>query len=367
MTTETAVLTPRALNFSAGPAILPEEVILQAREDLWSIFDTGVGIMEHSHRGGAFKRVIEEAEADCRELGGIGEEYSVLFLQGGATTQFATIPMSFLGGGVADYADTGVWTTKAIKEAKRFGTVNVAFEGSAHGYDHVPSDEELSLSADAKYFHYCSNNTIYGTRYDHVPATGAPRIVDMSSEMFSRPFPIDQHAMVYAGAQKNLGPSGVTLVIIRRDFMERAATDVPTMFDYNKHAKAGSCLNTPPTFGIYVMGQVFKWLLGKGGLEAIERENDEKAAVVYDAIDKSGGFYRSVARDDCRSRMNVSFRTPSDELDQAFIAAAKAEGMDGLKGHRDAGGLRASIYNAFPKSGCATLASFMDAFAAENG
>lgn len=358
----------RVFNFSAGPATLPEPVIRRAQSDLWSIFDSGVGIMEHSHRGKVFDRVIEEAEADCRAIANISDDYAILFLQGGATTQFATIPMNFLPeGATADYADTGVWTTKAIKEARLFGNVNVAFEGKACGYDHTPASDELNLTDAAAYFHYCSNNTIYGTRYNQLPKTHAPVICDASSEMFSRPVDINGHAMIYAGAQKNLGPAGVTLIIMRKDFMETARDGLASMFDYRKQASKGSRLNTPPAFGIYVMGQVFKWILEQGGLTAIQQRNDEKARIVYDAIDGSGGFYRGVSQPHCRSVMNVSFRTPSAETDAAFIAEAKAQEMDGLKGHRDVGGLRASIYNAFPRAGCEALAQFMTDFAQRNG
>jgi phosphoserine aminotransferase len=360
----------RIHNFSAGPAVLPEEVIRQAQHDLWSIAGSGIGIMEHSHRGKIFDRVIEEAEADCRRVGSIPDDCEVLFLQGGATLQFAMIPMSFLPAAkTADYPDTGVWTTKAIEEARLIGDVNVAFDGSATKYDHTPRDEELALTPRdrAAYVHYCSNNTIYGTRYPAPPTVEAPLICDASSEMFSRPIDVARHAMIYAGAQKNLGPSGVTLVIIRRDFVESAKRGLPSMLDYRKQAAKGSRLNTPPTFGVYVMGQVFKWILRRGGLAAIEQDNEAKAALVYDAIDGSGGFYRGVARADSRSTMNVTFRTPSDELDKKLIEEALAADMSGLKGHRDAGGLRASIYNAFPIDGCRMLAEFMGAFAKRNG
>ena len=375
MTTATTPSAPskktasdRILNFSAGPAVLPEEVLHQAQHDIWNIFDSGIGIMEHSHRGKAFDRVMDEAVADCRAIGTISEDYHVLLLQGGATTQFAMIPMSFLHQGrIADYPDTGVWTTKAIKEAKLFGNVNVAFEGAKCGYDHTPSDDEITQSKDAAYFHYCSNNTIYGTRYNKPPRTGAPLVADMSSEMFSRPIDVNRHALIYAGAQKNLGPAGVTLVILRKDFASTAKKGLPSMFDYSKLAEQDSRLNTPPTFGIYVMGQVFKWILGQGGLAAIETRNERKAKFIYDVIDASGGFYRGVSRSDCRSRMNITFRCQTPELDSAFVAGAKVEGMDGLKGHRDAGGLRASVYNAFPVAGCERLAQFMREFAAKNG
>ncbi|MCP3902071.1 MAG: 3-phosphoserine/phosphohydroxythreonine transaminase [Planctomycetes bacterium] len=358
----------RIFNFSAGPAVLPEDVIRQAQKDLWSIFDSGIGIMEHSHRGKAFDRVIAEAEADCRAIGNVPDDYEVLFLQGGATLQFAMIPMSFLpAGATADYIDTGVWTTKAIKEAKLFGNVNVAFDGSACSYDHTPTSGELKLTDGAAYCHYCSNNTIYGTRFETPPATSAPLIVDASSEMYSRPIDVGAHAMIYAGAQKNLGPSGVVLVIIRKDLMESARAGLPVMLDYKKQAAKGSRLNTPPTFGIYVMGQVFKWILGQGGLKAVAQANEAKARIVYDAIMGSGDFYAPVARPECRSRMNIPFRTGTPELDAKFISEALEHGMSGLKGHRDVGGLRASIYNAFPAAGCTALAEFMKDFAQRNG
>jgi phosphoserine aminotransferase len=366
--TTVATTTKRILNFSAGPAILPEEVLRQAQSDLWSFRDTGIGIMEHSHRGKVFDRVIGEAEADCRTVGGISDDFAVLFLQGGATLQFAMIPMNFLPEGkTADYLDTGVWATKAIKEGKKLGSVNVAFEGKSIGYARTPDASEVKGTNGAAYLHYCSNNTIYGTRYRQPPATGAPLVADMSSEMFSRPVDVRAHAIIYAGAQKNLGPAGTTLVIVHRQFMEAGREGLPIMLDYRQHAAKGSCLNTPPTFGVYVMGLVFKWIRARGGLAAMAKHNDAKAAVVYDAIDGSGGFYRPVAERDSRSTMNVSFRTPSDELDQRFLAEARGHEMDGLKGHRDVGGLRASIYNAFPAEGCETLAQFMKDFAAKNG
>ena len=367
-THDTTTLDQRIYNFSAGPATLPEEVLLQAREDMLNIFDTGIGIMEHSHRGPAFIRVLEEAVADCREIGNISDDYEVLFLQGGATLQFAMIPMSFLPEGkTADYLDTGVWAGKAVKEAKKFGNVHIAFDGSNCGYDHVPTADELSTTDDAAYLHYCSNNTIYGTRYDTPPATDSPLIADTSSEMFARPIDINKHAMIYAGAQKNLGPSGVVLVIIRKDFMNTAPDGLPLLLDYKAIAAKDSSLNTPPTFGIYFMGQVFKWILRQGGLTAIEKLNDEKAALIYDAIDANGDFYSCVSQPQCRSVMNISFRTPSEELDKKFLAETAKHDMSGLKGYRSVGGIRASIYNAFPKAGCEALAQFMTEFAAKNG
>jgi len=365
---KSANASKRIFNFSAGPAVLPEEVIKQAQQDVWDIAGSGIGIMEHSHRGPVFDRVIEEAEADCRTVGNISDDYAVLFLQGGATTQFTMIPMNFLHAGkTADYADTGVWTSKAIKAAKLHGNVNIAFAGADCKYDHTPEDSELKLTGGAAYLHYCTNNTIYGTRFEKPPTTSAPLIGDMSSDIYSRPVDINRHAMIYAGAQKNLGPSGVTLVIIRKDFMATGAEKLPGMFDYRKHESSGSRLNTPPTFGIYIMGQVFKWIIKQGGIAAISKRNNEKAKIVYDAIDGSGGFYRGVSLPKCRSMMNISFRTPNEALDKLFVTEAAKHDMDGLKGHRDAGGIRASIYNAFPKQGCEALAQFMNEFAKKNG
>ncbi|MBX3354691.1 MAG: 3-phosphoserine/phosphohydroxythreonine transaminase [Phycisphaeraceae bacterium] len=360
----------RIFNFSAGPACMPEEVLAQLQEDIWSVRGSGIGIMEHSHRGPVYDRIIEEAEADCRAVAGIGDAHHVLFLQGGATLQFAMLPLNFLHPGrIADYPDTGVWATKACKEAKLFGKVNVAFDGSKTKYDHTPSANELTLTPDACYLHYCSNNTIYGTRWPEPPKTNAPLVADTSSEMFARPWDFQHHAMVYAGAQKNLGPSGVVLVLLRKDFLETQRKDQPiaTMLDYRKHVENGSRLNTPNTLGIHVMGLTFKWILKHGGLKAIEQRNAEKAGVIYAAIDGSGGFYRGHATRECRSHMNVVFRCPSEDLDKKFVKEAEAAGMDGLKGHRDAGGLRASIYNAFPKAGCEALAQFMAEFAKKNG
>jgi len=363
-----AASSSRIYNFSAGPAVLPEEVIRQAQQDLWDIAGSGIGILEHSHRGPVFDRIIEECEADCRKVANISDDYAVLFLQGGATMQFAMIPMNFLPKGkTADYPDTGVWTNKAIKEAKKVGSVNVAFDGSKCNYDHTPSDSEISQTPGAAYLHYCTNNTIYGTRFNAPPAASSPLIGDMSSDIFSRPVDINRHAMIYAGAQKNLGPSGVTLIIIRKEFMNTGSAGLPGMLDYRKHAENGSRLNTPPTFGIYIMGQMFKWIMKQGGIPALAKRNEEKAKLIYDAIDASGGFYRGVSKPHCRSLMNISFRTPSEALDKAFVAESMKHDMDGLKGHRDAGGMRASIYNAFPKAGCEALAQFMIEFARRNG
>ena len=276
--------------------------------------------------------------------------------------------MSFLAADqTADYLNTGVWTTKAIAEAKMFGHVNVAYDGSPTNFNHIPADSEIRQSKNAVYLHYCSNNTIYGTRFDRPPQTSAPLICDASSEMFSRPVDISSHVLIYAGAQKNLGPSGVTLVIIRKDFVERANQKTISMMNYSKMIAEESRYNTPPTFGIYMMGQVFKWILAEGGLTEIESRNNHKASLIYDVIDDMDGFYNGHSEKECRSVMNVTFRTPNETLDAKFLAESSKHRMDGLKGHRNVGGIRASIYNAFPVSGCEVLADFMRDFASRNG
>lgn len=363
----TQTATGRALNFSAGPATLPEPVLEQAGVDLWDIADSGIGICEHSHRGPVFDRVIHEAVADCREVGAIPDEFEILFLQGGATLQFAMLAMNFLKpGSVADYLDTGVWTTKAIKEAKKIGEVNIAYDGSVTEYDHCPSENEIHTTQGAAYLHYCSNNTIYGTRYASVPSTDAPVICDMSSDIFSRAIDWSKHSMVYAGAQKNLGPSGTVLVVIRKTLLDRCDGSLPLMLDYNVLASKDSMLNTPPTFGIYLMGQVFKWILHAGGLSAIEARNEQKAAIIYDALTSKGDFYSLVAREDSRSRMNITFCCKTSELDKLFLEKAALHRMSGLKGHRSVGGLRASVYNAFSIEGCERFAEFLKEFANEH-
>lgn len=366
--TETGSDLKRILNFSAGPATLPEEVIKQTQHDLWNIAGSGIGICEHSHRGKVFDQVLDEAEADCRKIANIGSDYSVLFLQGGASMQFAMIPMNFLSSDqTVDFLHTGEWTKKAIAEAKLFGNVNLAFDGNDSKFDHVPSADEINASTNAAYTHYCSNNTIYGTQFPEIPRADSPLICDASSDIYSRPIDVSKHALIFAGAQKNLGPSGCVLVIIQNDFMQSARANVPAILDYKKHADKGSRLNTPPTFAIYMIGQIFKWILNQGGLTAVAKNNQEKAAIIYDAIENSGGFFEAVAQPQSRSLMNITFRAPNDDLDKKFIAEALDNDMSGLKGHRSVGGLRASIYNAFPKNGCATLAQFMKDFAASNG
>jgi phosphoserine aminotransferase len=327
-----------------------------------------MGILEHSHRGKLADVIFEEAEARCRELGDISDDFAVTFIPGGATMQFSLIPMNYLpDGATADYPDTGVWTEKAIADAQCIGNVNVAFEGKAHNYDHTPSADELSLSSNAAYLHYCSNNTVMGTRFQEPPTTNAPLVCDASSDFFSRPLDFNKHAIVYGGGQKNLGPSGISLVIIKRDMLETQCRTLPSMLDYAQHAKAGSRLNTPPVFGVYCMSLVFQWILDQGGVTPIHERNTRKADLIYAAIDRSNGFYVGHSRVECRSEMNITFNTPNADLEARFLTEAAEHSMVNLKGHRSIGGMRASVYNAFPEAGCEALASFMDDFAARNG
>ena len=357
----------RIFNFSAGPAILPEAVLKQAQADLWDIDGSGIGILEHSHRGKVFDRVIDEAEADCRALAGVPDNYRVLFLQGGASLQFSMVPANFLEEGrTADYICTGSWSQKAIQEAELYGTVHVSASSEDANFNYIP--ETSAGSANPAYLHFTSNNTIFGTQFSAEPELGSAGFLacDMSSDIYSRPVDISRYGMIYAGAQKNLGPSGVALVIIREDLLERSARTLPTMLQYRVHAESGSRYNTPPAFGIYVMGQVFKWIKDFGGLEAMAKHNASKAKVIYDVLDSSG-FFRGTAREDSRSDMNICFRAPSEDLEKKFISEAGDAGFDGLKGHRSVGGMRASIYNAFPVAGCEALAQFMKDFEAKNG
>lgn len=362
-------MSQRIFNFSPGPAVLPEPVLQEAQRDLWSFGDTGIGILEHSHRGGPFERVIEEAAADCRALAGIPDSYAVLFLQGGASLQFSMLPANFLADGrVADYVDTGAWSQKAMHEAGYYGSVHVAASSRAAGYTYIPSAAETLWSERAVYAHFTSNNTIFGTQFrsEPTPPANAWLACDASSDIFSKPIDVSQYGVVYAGAQKNIGPAGVTLVILREDLLEPPVRELPTMLRYRTHAEQGSLYNTPPTFAIYLMGRVFKWLLAEGGLPAVERRNREKAGIVYDYLDAEP-FYTAPVRPDSRSLMNVVFKTPSAELDKRFVGEATKAGLDGLKGHRSAGGMRASIYNAFPRAGCEALVQFMKDFAATHG
>ena len=354
-------------NFAAGPAMLPEAVMLKAQSEFVNYQNCGSGIMELSHRGKLFKPVIERAEANVRQLLGLGDEYAVLFIQGGASLQFAMIPMNLLNGGTADYVDTGVWSAKAAKEAKLFGTANIAASSKESKYDHIPCPSTWKLTPGAAYLHITSNNTVAGSQYHQLPEApaGVPLIADMSSDIMSRTFDASKFGLIYAGAQKNLGPSGVALVVMRKALAERTQENVPTMLRYSTYIENGSMFNTPPTFGVYMLALVTDWLIGQGGIAAIEKINDAKAAELYGFIDGSSFFRSPVAAAD-RSRMNVVFRTPSDELDAKFVAEAAAAGLTELKGHRLVGGCRASIYNAMPIEGVRALIDFMKKFEMEN-
>jgi len=358
----------RIHNFSAGPAVLPEPVLRKAQEVIWNVAGSGIGIMEHSHRGKVFDKIISEAEEACRRLGGIPDNYRVLFLQGGASLQFSMVPMNLLGPDqTADYLLTGVWSQKAVKEAKLLGKVHLAASSEATNFDRIPRSDEIRYSAGPGYVHLTTNNTIYGTQWPREPEvpSGVPLVADTSSDMYSRPIEIRKYGLVYAGAQKNLGPSGVVLVIIRDDLVERGPKTLPTMLQYRTHAAEKSLYNTPPTFGIYVMGEVFKWIEGQGGLSAMKEQNEAKARLLYDYLDDSD-FFRGTAQPDSRSRMNVCFRAPTEELEEKFVKEAGKRGLDGLKGHRSVGGMRASIYNACPRASVEALVSFMKEFERSN-
>jgi phosphoserine aminotransferase len=358
----------RIFNFSAGPAVLPVEALEEAQRDLLALPGVGMSVLEISHRSKPFDEIIEGCEADLQKLAGIPDNYHVLFLQGGASLQFSMVPMNLLPpDGSADYIVTGVWSEKAVKEAKRVGTVNIAATTKEGNFRRVPQQAELTLDARAAYVHFTTNNTIYGTEWHYVPDVGdVPLVADASSDIFSRPLDVSKYGLIYAGAQKNLAPAGVTLVIVRDDLAKRSRSSLPTMMQYGVHVENKSMYNTPPVFAIYVMRLVLKWLLKEGGLESIERRNIRKAQKLYTEIDRTG-FYRGHAQTDCRSRMNVTFRLPNEALEKRFAAEAASAGLDGLKGHRSVGGLRASIYNAFPETGVDALVAFMRDFEAKNG
>ncbi len=353
----------RVYNFSSGPAVLPLPVLEEIQRDMMALPGVGMSILEISHRSAAFEAILAKAEADVRAVAGIPANYKVLFLQGGASTQFSMVPMNLLTpGATADYVDAGSWGEKAIKEAKKVGTVNVAASTKSENYSRVPLQSELKLTPGAAYVHITSNNTIEGTEYKALPDVGgAPLVNDTSSDMFSRPLDVAKHGLIYAGAQKNLGPSGVTLVIVRDDLLARSQKSLPTMLNYAVQAENGSMYNTPPTFAVYTLGLVMHWLIGQGGLAAMAQLNQRKAAKLYAEIDRTG-FYRGTAHKDCRSLMNVTFRLATEELEKKFVTESTAAGLDGLKGHRSVGGMRASIYNAFPEHGVDTLVDFMKEF-----
>ena len=360
----------RVLNFSAGPAVLPVSVLEQIQADLVALPGVGMSILEVSHRSKAFEAILAKAEADIRALANIPSNYKVLFLQGGASLQFSMVPMNLLGAGqTADYIDCGSWADKALKEAKKLGTVNVAASTKGENYSRLPLQSELTLTPGASYVHMTSNNTIEGTEYSTLPDIGdVPLVSDNSSDIFSGPIDVVKHGLIYAGAQKNIGPAGVTLVIIREDLVARSAGNkaLPTMLNYGTHVENSSLYNTPPAFGIYAVGLVIKWLLELGGLPAIAAINQRKAGKLYAEIDRTG-YYRGTAKKEDRSLMNVTFRLPSEELENTFVKESTAAGFDGLKGHRSVGGMRASIYNAFPEAGIDALVSFMQEFEKKNG
>ena len=362
------VTTTRIFNFAAGPAVLPLPVLEEAQRDLVALPGVGMSVMEISHRSKVFDEIIQGAEADFRSLAGVPDGYHVLFLQGGASTQFSMVPMNLLGAGAtADYIVTGSWGKKAVKEAKKIGTVNVAATTESENFARIPRPDELKLTPGAAYVHMTSNNTIFGTEWKSVPAVGSvPLVCDASSDIFSGPIDVSKFGLVYAGAQKNLGPSGVTLVLVRDDLAKKGADTLPTMLNYATHVENKSLYNTPPVFGIYILRLVLKWLVTNGGLSAMAKVNERKAGKLYAEIDRSG-FFRGHAAKDSRSLMNVTFRLPSEELEQKFIKEATAAGFSGLKGHRSVGGLRASIYNAFPEAGIDALVAFMQEFEKKNG
>ncbi len=353
----------RIHNFAAGPAVLPVPVLEEIQRHLISLPGVGMSILEISHRSTTFGSILAQAEADIRALASIPSNYKVLFLQGGASMQFSMVPMNLLTpGATADYIDYGSWAEKALKVAKKVGSVNVAATTKNENYSRVPRQAELTLTPGAAYVHLTSNNTIEGTEYKELPSVGdVPLVNDTSSDMFSRPIDVARHALIYSGAQKNMGPAGLTVVIIRDDLLPRSQKNLPTMLNYAVHAENGSMYNTPPTFAIYALGLVMKWLLAQGGLPAIAAVNERKAGKLYSEIDRTG-FYRGTAHKDCRSLMNVTFRLATEDLEKQFIKDSTAAGLDGLKGHRSVGGMRASIYNAFPEEGVDALIAFMREF-----
>ena len=357
----------RVYNFSAGPAVLPEEVLKEAAEEMLDYSGTGMSVMEMSHRSKAFEGIIGDAEKSLRGLMNIPDNYKVLFLQGGASQQFAMIPMNLMKNKVADHIVTGQWAKKAASEGKIYGKVNILASSEDKTFSYIPDLKDLKVSDDADYVYICHNNTIYGTKYNELPETGDKILVaDMSSDFLSEPVDVTKYGLIFAGAQKNVGPAGVVIVIIREDLItDDVLPGTPTMLKYKIHADNDSLYNTPPAYGIYICGKVFKWLENKGGLEAMKKINEEKASILYNYLDSSSMFKGTVVKKD-RSLMNVPFVTGSDELDAKFVKEAKAAGFENLKGHRSVGGMRASIYNAMPIEGVQALVEFMKKFEEEN-
>ena len=357
----------RVYNFSAGPAVLPEEVLKEAAAEMLDYQGTGMSVMEMSHRSKAFQQIIDDAEADLRELMNIPDNYKVLFLQGGASQQFAAIPLNLMKNGVADYIVTGQWAKKAYQEAQKFGKANKIASSEDKTFSYIPDCSDLPISEDADYVYICENNTIYGTKFKELPNTkGKTLVADVSSCFLSEPVDVSKYGVIYGGVQKNVGPAGVVIVIIREDLIPEEAMDsVPTMLQYKTQADAGSLYNTPPCYGIYICGKVFKWIKKMGGLEAMKEHNEKKAKILYDFLDSSELFKGTVEAKD-RSLMNVPFVTGDADLDAKFVAEAKAAGFENLKGHRTVGGMRASIYNAMPIEGVEKLVEFMKKFEEEN-
>ncbi|MBL8534839.1 MAG: 3-phosphoserine/phosphohydroxythreonine transaminase [Betaproteobacteria bacterium] len=358
----------RVFNFSAGPAVLPEAVLMQARDEMLDWHGSGMSVMEMSHRGKEFESIIAQAEADLRELMAVPGNYKVLFLQGGASLQFSMIPINLMGESKrADYVHTGEWAKKAIAEAKRVGVVNIAATAGDRNFSYAPAQPAWKLSADAAYVHVTTNETIGGVEFHWVPDTGnVPLIADMSSHILSRPMDVSRYGLIYAGAQKNIGPAGLAIVIVRDDLIGRAPAGTPAMLDYKVMADNGSMYNTPPTYSVYIAGLVFQWLKKLGGLKAMEEINRRKAGLLYDLIDGSGFYTNPVAKTD-RSLMNIPFRMRDESLDESFLKSAKSAGLIQLKGHRSVGGMRASVYNAMPVEGVQALVDFMRDFEKKNG
>ena len=358
----------RVYNFSAGPAMLPEDVLKKAAEEMVEYGSSGQSVMEMSHRSKEYQAIIDDCEASLREVMNIPDNYKVLFLQGGASMQFAMIPMNLMVKGKADFVVTGQWATKAYKEAQKFGTANSVASSKDKTFSYIPQLDESKFDKDADYFHICLNNTIYGTKFSKLPETGnVPLVADMSSCILSEPIDVSKFGLIYAGAQKNMGPAGLTVVIIREDLVREFPEDskVPTMLQYKTHVDNGSMFNTPPTYAIYILGLVLEWIKNKGGLAAMKEFNEKKAKIIYDFLDGSKMFNATVQGGD-RSLMNIPFVTGNDELDAKFVAEAKKNGLVNIKGHRSVGGMRASVYNAMPIEGCEALVSFMKKFEEEN-
>lgn len=357
----------RVYNFSAGPAVLPEEVLKEVAEEMMDYQGSGMSVMEMSHRSADFQKIIDEAEQDLRDLMKIPDNYKVLFLQGGASQQFAAIPMNLMKNKVADYIVTGQWAKKAYQEAQKYGKANKIASSEDKTFSYIPDCSDLPISEDADYVYICENNTIYGTKFKTLPNTkGKPLVADVSSCFLSEPVDVTKYGVIYGGVQKNIGPAGVVIVIIREDLItEDVLPGTPTMLRYKIHADADSLYNTPPAYGIYICGKVFKWLKKMGGLEAMKERNEKKAKILYDYLDESKLFKGTVRKED-RSLMNVPFITGNEELDAKFVKEAKEAGFENLKGHRTVGGMRASIYNAMPIEGVEKLVEFMKKFEAEN-